>query len=142
MATEQALYAQVVMLLQKYLKIAEGNKNKNEDKFKIWGQSVRLESFLDLDFDCTEENFSTCEPEFYNKIFQIHYEIQYQNIFKMFLVLIGNNKNVEEMKFHIDDPILKYCQSTSNSCCFSILASAFDTINQIKAASDISKRIE
>ena len=70
MATKQALYAQVVMLLQKYLKIAEGNKNKNEDKFKIWGQSARLERFLDIYFDCTEENFSTCEPDFYNKSFK------------------------------------------------------------------------
>ena len=35
----------------------------------------------------------------------------------MFVVTIDNAQNVEEMRFHIDDPMLKYCQSTSNSCC-------------------------
>ena len=61
--------------------------------------------------------------------------------FKFFVVPIGNAKNVEEMKFHIDAPMLKYRQNTLNSCCFSSLLSAFDSINQIKAFNDISKNI-
>ena len=73
---------------------------------------------------------------------QRHDETQDKNIFKMFVVPINNAKNVEEMKFHIDAPMLKYCQSTSNSCCFSSLESEFDSINQIKDANAISKRIE
>ena len=60
----------------------------------------------------------------------------------MFLVTIGNAKNVEEISFNIDAPILKYRQNTSNSCCFVILASAFGSINQIKAETSISKGIE
>ena len=60
----------------------------------------------------------------------------------MFVVPISNDKNVEEMKFHIYSPMIKYCQSTSNSCCFSSLASSFDSINQIKSSNDISKHIE
>ena len=60
----------------------------------------------------------------------------------MFVVPIRNAKNVEEMKFRIDAPILKYLQNTSNSCCFSSLASVFDRINQIKAANYISNHIE
>ena len=60
----------------------------------------------------------------------------------MFVVTIDNAQNVEEMMFHIDDPMLKYRQSTSNSCCFGSLESAFDIINQTKAANDISKRVE
>ena len=55
----------------------------------------------------------------------------------MFVVLIGNAKNVEEMKFHIDVPMRKYRQSTSNGCCFSSLESTFESINQIKATNDI-----
>ena len=39
----------------------------------------------------------------------------------MFVVPVGNAKNVEEMKFQIDAPMLKYIQNTSNSCCFSSL---------------------
>ena len=41
MASEQGLYAQVVMLHQKELKITEANKNKNEDKFKFQCKSAR-----------------------------------------------------------------------------------------------------
>ena len=51
----------------------------------------------------------------------------------MFVSPIVNAKNVEEMKFNIDAPILKYRQNTLNSCCFSILVSYFCGINQIKA---------
>ena len=34
----------------------------------------------------------------------------------MFVVTIGNTKNVEEMKFHTDTSMLKYPQSTLNGC--------------------------
>ena len=60
----------------------------------------------------------------------------------MFEVPIVNDKNVEEMKFRIDSPMLKYHQNASNSCCVSSLESSFDSINQIKATNSISKRIE
>ena len=49
---------------------------------------------------------------------------------------------MQEIKFHIDAPMLKYCQITSNSCCFSILASDFDITNQVKSDNAISNRIE
>ena len=38
--------------------------------------------------------------------------------------------------------MLKYRQNSLNSCFFSSLASAFDSINQTKAANAIPKRIE
>ena len=47
MAMEQGLYAQVVVLHQKYLKITEANKNKNEAKFKFQGQSLISKRWLD-----------------------------------------------------------------------------------------------
>ena len=49
---------------------------------------------------------------------------------------------METFKFHNDAPILKYCQKSLNSCCFSSLASAFVSIKQIKAANAISLHIE
>ena len=55
----------------------------------------------------------------------------------MFVVPYGNSKSVEEMMFHIDAPMLKYFQSPLNSCCFSSLISAFDSINQIKVSNAI-----
>ena len=72
MAMEQGLYAQVVMLRRKDLKFTESNKNKNEAKFKFQCQSARSQRWFDLDFDWIEINFSTREPDFYKKIFQIH----------------------------------------------------------------------
>ena len=41
MDMEQGLYAQVVVIFRKYLKIIEENENKNEDEFKFQGQSAR-----------------------------------------------------------------------------------------------------
>ena len=38
--------------------------------------------------------------------------------------------------------MLKYCQNSLNGCCFSSLASDFDSINQIKAVNAISISIE
>ena len=55
---------------------------------------------------------------------------------------IGNVKSVESFQFKNDAPILKYCQKTLNSCCFSSLASAFASIKHFKAANAISMRIE
>ena len=46
---------------------------------------------------------------------------QDKNTIKMFVVTISNAKNIYEMKFHIDDPMLKYCQGISDGCCFSSL---------------------
>ena len=60
----------------------------------------------------------------------------------MFIVPIGNSKNLDETRFNTDASMLKYCQNTSNSCCVSSLASAFDSINKIKFINATSKRIE
>ena len=40
MGMEQVLYAQVVVLSQKYLKITEENRIQNEDKLKFQGHSA------------------------------------------------------------------------------------------------------
>ena len=60
----------------------------------------------------------------------------------MFQVPIGNSKYVENFKFHNDTPMLKYCQKSFNSCCFSSLESAFSSIKQTKAYNYIAFRIE
>ena len=138
MATEQGLYAQVIMLRRNYLKITE-----EDSKMRI-NSSSRV-SLQDTSFGVilvlVGLKKSTNEPNLYKNCFQRHDETQDKNTFKMFLFPIGNSKNMEEMKFHIDAPMLKYRQSTSNSCRFSSLVSAFDCINQTKAANDISKYI-
>ena len=60
----------------------------------------------------------------------------------MFEVPIRNIKCMEEMKFHSKEPILKYRKNSLKICCFSSLASAFDSINQTKNANTIAMRIE
>ena len=106
------------------------------------GQSARSQRWFDLDLDWIEVNFSTCEPDFYKNVFQSHGDKQDINTFKSFQVPIVNEKCVEPFKFRNDAPILKYCQKTLNSCCFSSLASAFSSINHFNAANAISMRIE
>ena len=54
MSIEQGLYAQVIILRRKYLKIVAANKNKNEAIFKFQGQSIRSQRYFDLDFDWIE----------------------------------------------------------------------------------------
>ena len=115
---------------------------KIEDKFKFQGQSARSQRWFDIDFDWIEVNFSNCEPDFYKKLFQSHYDTQDINTFKRFQVPIGNSKCVESFKFRNDAPILKYCQKSLNSCCFSSLESDFSGINHNNASNDISLRIK
>ena len=69
---EQSLYAQVIMFWRKDLKFDAADKNKNTSKFKLQGQSGRSQLWFDLDLDWIEINFSTREPDFYNKCFQSH----------------------------------------------------------------------
>ena len=129
------------MIPRNYLNINKANKNKNEVTFKFKGRSARSQRWFDLDFGCIEENVSTREPDLYGEIFQRHDKTQDTNTFKMFEVLIGNTKFVEEMKFHSKGPMLKYRQKSLNSCCFSSLASDFHSTNQTKAANSIAIRI-
>ena len=136
----KVFYEQVVLICRKYLKISEENKKKNDDKFKFQGQSIRSQRWFDIHFDSIKEVFSAREPVLYKKIYQRHDETQDINTFKMFVVPIGNAKNMEEITFI--PPLLKYCQNTSDGCCFSSLALAFESINLIKAANAISKCIE
>ena len=49
---------------------------------------------------------------------------------------------MQSFKFQNYAPILKYCQKSLNSCCFSSLVSAFYSINHNKSANAISLRIE
>ena len=46
--------------------------------------------WFDLDFDWIEVNFSTRDPDFYGKYFQIHDDTQDTNTFKLIQVEIGN----------------------------------------------------
>ena len=119
MALEQGLYSQVVMLRWNDLGLISGNRNKNEAEFKFQGQSARSQHWFDPDFDWVEVNFSTREPDFYKKLFQIHDSTQDTNTSKLFQVPIWNSKCVENLKFHNDAPMLKYFQKSLNSCFFS-----------------------
>ena len=142
MAMEHVLYTQVFMVSRKDLKFIAANKIKNEAKLKFQGQSAISQKCFDLGLDWIEVNFSTREPDLYKKLFQSHDDTQDTNIVKSFQVPIGNSRFVETFKFHNDAPILKYCQKSFNSFCFSSLAPSFVSIEQIKASDAISLRVE
>ena len=139
---EQSLYAQVVKLRRKDLKFFAADRNNNEAIFKFQGKSARSQLWFDLDLNWVEINFSTSEPDFYEKLFQSHDDTQDNITFKTFQVPIGNEKCVKSFKFQNDAPILKFCQKTFNCCFFSSLASAFASIKHSNAANAISMRIE
>ena len=132
----------MVNLCRKDLEFVVADKKKNEAKSKFQGLSARSQRWFGLDFGWIEVNFITREPNFYKKLFQTHDDTQDTNAFKRFQVPIVNAKCVESFKFHNYAPILKYCQKSLNSCCFSILASAFVSIKQINAYNSISLCIE
>ena len=121
------------MFWRKDLKFDAADKNKNESKFKFQGQSARLKLWFDLDLDWIDMNFSTCEPDFYKKLFQSHDNEQETNTFKFFHVPIVNEKVVKSFVFHKDAPILKKFQKTLNSCCFSSLSLAFASNKHFKS---------
>ena len=137
MSMEQVLYAQVIRIRRKDLKFVATDKNKNEAKFKFQGQSARIQQWFDLELYWIEVNFSTCEPSFYKKPFQIHDDTQDINTYKWFQVPIGNAKFVESFNFRNDAPVLQYCQKSLNNCCFSSLASDFASTNHNNAANAI-----
>ena len=115
---------------------------KNEAKFKFQVQSARSQRWFDLELDWIEVNFSTREPDFYKKLFQSHDDTQDINTFRFSQVPIGNAKCAESFKFQNDAPILKYCQKSLNSCCFSSLESPFASINHNKTGNAISLRMK
>ena len=47
-----------------------------------------------------------------------------------------------KIKFHINAPMLKYCQNSLNNFCFGSSESSFASIKQTNAANDISMNIE
>ena len=125
---EQSLYAQVIKFWRKDLQYDAADKNKTESKFKFQGQSARSQLWFDLDLDWIDIHFSTREPDFYKKLFQSHDNKQDKDTFKTFQVPIGNAKVVKSFMYQKDAPIIRYCQKTFNSCCFSSLASGFASI--------------
>ena len=76
MAMEKRLYAQVIMIRRKYLKFVATYKNKNEAKLKFQGQSSISQTWFHIDLDWIEVNFSTREPDFCKKLFEIHDDTQ------------------------------------------------------------------
>ena len=62
---EQGLYAQVVMLCLKGLKLISADKNKNEAKLKFQVQYAISYCWFDLNFDWVDLSFSTRKPDFY-----------------------------------------------------------------------------
>ena len=99
MAMEQSLYAQVVKLRRKELLFVAAHKDKTEAKFKFQGQSARSQLWFDPDLYWIDINFSTCEPGFNKKLFQIHDDDQDDITFKTFQVSIGNEKVVNHLSF-------------------------------------------
>ena len=65
-----------------------------------------------------------------------------QNIYQVFGVHIGNAKTTKKVKFHPVEPVIKYHQKLSTSCCLSILSSAFQFICDNRSVPSLMNHIE
>ena len=60
---EQGLYAQVIMIRRREIDDKKGKEKTKKCNFQ--GQSARSRRWFNLDHEWSEENFRTCEPDFY-----------------------------------------------------------------------------
>ena len=66
----------------------------------------------------------------------------YNKTYQLFAVPIVNAKIIDEIQFHPEEPVIKYHQRLSNSCCLSSLSPAFNSIIDNKAVTSLVNRIE
>ena len=62
--------------------------------------------------------------------------------YQKFGVPIGNTKMTKQLQLRTEVPLIKYHQNSSNICCFSSLASAFNGIGDNRAVTSLVTRIE
>ena len=87
---------------------------------------------MDIGIDRVEENFSTREPQFYKRLFQINIEGQYGITYPILYAPIVNVKETVELEYDFQGTLVVYHQDNSNSCCFSSLAYASTASGQEK----------
>ena len=76
------------------------------------------------------------------KLYETNIGDQDTKTYQLFAVPIGNVKITEKISFCPEAPVLQYHQQSYNSCCLSILASAFYNIGDKRSAIDLKNRIE
>ena len=106
------------------------------------GQSARPKHWFDLDIEWAEEIFSTREPRFYKRLFIINIEGQSGITYPLFTVPIRNEKEIGEIEYNFQDPLVVYHKNASNTCCFSSLTSAFTASGERNSAREIVMIIE
>ena len=67
------------------------------------GQSARPKHWFDLDIEWIEENFSTREPQFYQRLFQSNIEGQAGSKYSTFTVTIGYAKEIGDIEYNTKD---------------------------------------
>ena len=72
MAVEQGFCAQVVIIRRKDLDNKKEKENTNKYNFQGW--STISKRWFYLDHEWLEKTCSTCEPEFYKKLYQVNIE--------------------------------------------------------------------
>ena len=88
MDLENGLYAQVVMIRRSNLDDIEEKDKKHV--FNFQGKLARAKHWFNIDHEWPKENFMTCEPDFYKKLYQNKFRGDKKHDYKQFGVLIGN----------------------------------------------------
>ena len=84
----------------------------------------------------------TCELDFYKTLYQKRVRGNDTKTYQLFAVPIGNAKKTYEIKFHPEEPVIKYHQKLSNICCLSSLASAFHSVGDDRSVNVLVNSIE
>ena len=79
----------------------------------------------------------TPEPDFYNYFIKIILGMMIQKYINYLQYQLVMQKTTEEIQFHPTDPMLKYHQNSSSSCCLSSLSSDFHSIGDDRAVTAI-----
>ena len=74
-------------------KNSDNKKEKeNTKKYNFQGKYARSIRWFDLDYEWLEENFRTCEPYFYKRLYQKYTRGHETKKYSLFVVPIGNSE--------------------------------------------------
>ena len=79
----------LIILIQQN-KTENATRTDNNNNLKTQMNTIH---WFNIDHEWSEENFSACEPDFYNFFYQMNIKGQEIKIYQLFLVQIGNGKS-------------------------------------------------
>ena len=135
---EQGLYEKVVMIRRK----DSENKKERENTKNITSKDNNQDQYVGLIFIMSGQKKILGHVNHISiKLYQTKFRGDDTKTYLIFRVPIGNEKTTRKVQLNPAAPVIKYHQKSSNSCCLSILASAFKYIFENRAAHSLVNSI-